>query len=104
MSDAMYIKDRSGFEPLTATIVAGSIGPIVESGRYQVSCTGSTVYLRARSTQVDAETVTPPSGSVRGIELFGGNATDILLDTGSYLGAITASGTAEINLHWVGSN
>lgn len=103
-SDAMYIKDREGFAPLSVTAVAASIGPIVEGGRYQVSCTGSTVYLRARASQGAAEAVTAPSGAVRGIELFGGNATDILLDSGSYLGAITASGTAVINLHWVGSN
>lgn len=104
MPDAMYIRDRSGFAPLSVTTTAASIGPLAEGGRYQVSCTGETVYLRAGASQVSAETVTAPSGSVRGVELFGGNAADILLDAGSYLGAITASGTATINLHWVGSN
>lgn len=102
--DAMYIKDRSGLAPLSVTTTAASIGPLAEGGRYQVSCTGETVYLRVGASQVSAETVTPPSGSVRGVELFGGNAADILLDAGSYLGAITASGTATINLHWIGSN
>lgn len=104
MPDAMYITGRQGFEPLSVTTTADSIGPIVEAGKYQVSCTGGTAYLRIGASQVDAETVTPPSGSVRGLELFGGNATDIRLDAGSYLGAITATGTATINLHWVGSN
>lgn len=103
-SDAMYIKYREGFAPLSVTTTAASIGPIVEGGRYQVSCTGVAVYLRVRANQVDAETVTSPSGNARGIELFGGNAVDIMLDYGSYLGAITASGSAVINLHWVGSN
>lgn len=103
-SDAMYIKDREGLAPLSVTTTAASVGPIVEGGKYQVSCTGDTVYLRAAASQVNAETVTPPSGIHRGVELFGGNATDVLLDAGSYLGAITASGSAVINLHWVGSN
>lgn len=102
-SDAAYIKDRIGFEPLTATTTAGSIGPITESGKYQISCAGGTVYLRVGRNQTDARTVTPPSGSVRGLELFGG-AIDMLLEQGDYIGAITDSGTAIINLHWVGSS
>lgn len=104
MSEAMYIKDKQGFAPLSVSTTAASIGPIVEGGRYQVSCTGSTVYLRARSTQAAAEAVTPPSGAARGVELFGGNSVDILLDSGIYLGAITATTTSVINLHWIGSN
>lgn len=102
-SDAAYTKHRSGFEPLTVTTSAGSIGPVIEGGRYQISCTGGTVYLRTGSSQSDARTVTPPSGAVRGMELFGGNAIDMLFEQGDHLGAITASGSAVINMHWVGS-
>lgn len=105
MPDAVYIKDNAGYAPLTVTTTADSIGPITKGGRYQVSCTGSaTVYLRSGATAIDAETVTAPSGSVRGFELFGNNSIDILIDAGSYLGAITASGSSVINLHWVGSH
>ena len=100
MSDAMSIKGNSGFAPLAAAVTAGSIGPIVTSGRYQVSCTGAAVYLRQATAQADALTVTAPSGAVRGLELFGGNAIDLYLDAGDYLGVITASGTATVNVHW----
>ena len=96
----MSIKGNSGFTPLTAAITAGSIGPIVKSGKYQISCTGETVYLRQSTAQADALTVTAPSGSVRGLELFGGNSLDMYLDAGDYIGVITATGTAAINVHF----
>lgn len=93
-------KGKSGYPPVTATVTASSIGPVTESGKYQISCTGSTIYVRQSTSQADAETVTTPSGSVRGSELFGGNAKDWHLDAGDWLGVITASGTSVVNLHW----
>ncbi|MXS81586.1 hypothetical protein [Nitrosomonas oligotropha] len=93
-------KGESGYPPVTASITATSIGPVTRSGKYQVSCTGSAIYIRQSTSQADAETVTPPSGSVRGSELFGGNAKDWYLDSGDYLGVITAAGTSVVNLHF----
>lgn len=96
----MKIKGKSGYPPVTASTTATSIGPVTESGKYQISCTGNAIYIRQSTNQADAETVTPPSGSVRGSELFGGNAKDIYLDSGDWVGVITAAGTSVVNLHF----
>lgn len=96
----MKIKGESGYPPVTASTTATSIGPVTRSGKYQISSDGGTVYLRQSTNQADAETVTPPSGSVRGSTLFDGNSKDIYLDNGDWVGVITAAGTSVVNLHW----
>lgn len=100
MSDAVSTKGMSGFAPLSVTTSAGSVGPILVSGKYQISCTGQNVYVRQATSQTDALTVTAPAGSVRGMEVFGGNSVDWFLDAGDYLGFVTASGAATVNVHW----
>lgn len=99
-SNVMYAKGFSEEFSISANTSAQVVGPFPRSGEYQISVTGSTVYLRQSNSRGDALNVTAPGGSLTGCEFFGGNAVDWYFDVGDYLAAITESGTAKVRIHW----
>lgn len=101
MSDAVDILGKDEEGNITAGTTVQSIGPISVSGRYRVTVSGNTVYMRNAMSQADAETLTGPAGAVKGAEVFGDNSDEIMLNKGSYLAFITSAGTATVRLHYI---
>ena len=98
---AMDLKGAThGGDAKTATTTASSFGPVTQKGRYQITASGADIYFKPATLQVTAETVTA-TGATRGKLLWDGNDAEVMLDSGDYVGIITASGSATVNLDYM---
>lgn len=98
---AMDLKGAThGGDPKTATTTAASFGPVGAKGRYEIAVDGADVFFKPATSQEVAETVTA-TGATRGKKIWDGNTGEVMLDAGDYVGIITSSGSATVNLDYM---